>query len=225
MEITNLEFLLQAVAAASALGIAAAGIVDITKALWGGPSRLGFGHIEKGCAPIAAALDAALGPDRWRQVLYSHWVNGRALPEQKAIVRSLVRLGLNPETAETLAAAGRVDAPALRAVAAKLQTGEDPTEAEMTLLGRMDAAIEAQLDAAFDQADQQYRSVARLLAAVVAIALSLAGVAFVLKKTAPADLALAILIGALAVPIAPVAKDLSSALSSAISAFKAARGA
>lgn len=224
MDPSKLEFLLQAISATAALGIAAFGIVDITKAFWGGPSRVGLGHLERGFKPFAPALDAALGEGRWRDVLYSHWINGRPMAEQKAIVRSLVRLGLNPDTAEALAKAGRVDAASLATVATKLQNGKSPTDEEMTLLGRMDTAIEAQLDAAFERADQQYRSVARAYAAVVAIGLAVVGVVFVLGKTGGPDIALALLIGALAVPIAPIAKDLSTSLSAAVSAFKAAKG-
>ena len=230
MDPNKLEFLLQAISATAALGVAAFGIVDISKAFWGGPSRVGMGHLERGFAPFAAALDAALGADRWRDILYSHWINGRPMAEQKAIVRSLVRLGLNPDTAEALARAGRVDAAALKGIAEKLRAGKAPTDEEMTLLGRMDTAIEAQLDAAFERADQQYRSVAKFCAAAVAIVLALIGAWVVASDGNPAyqmkpqEILMALLIGALAVPIAPIAKDLTTALTSAASAFKAAKG-
>ena len=126
---------------------------------------------------FAAALDLALGPAapakggkaeaEWRGVVRAHWINGRARGEQKAIVKSLIRLGLTSQTAAHLATAGHVDATALAAVATKLEQGEPLTEVDLNLLGRLDASIEAQLDAAFDGADQRYRNGSRVLAGIL----------------------------------------------------------
>ena len=85
----------ETVLAIGALGTAAYGLVDVSKAAWGGISRAGFGHILKGLAPYGPALDLATGSD-WPGMLRAHWLNGRAKDEQKAIARALIRLVSRP---------------------------------------------------------------------------------------------------------------------------------
>jgi hypothetical protein len=88
----------------------------------------------------------------------------------------------------------------------------------------MNAAIEALMDAAFEDCDQEYRNVCRLLAGLTAM-----GLAVIAWLIWPADegtkptLWAAVAVGLLAVPLAPVAKDLTSALSAAMRALKASR--
>lgn len=214
----------ETVLAIGALGTAAYGLVDVSKAAWGGISRAGFGHILKGLAPYGPALDLAAGSD-WPGMLRAHWLNGRAKDEQKAIARALIRLGLSAETAAPVAMAARVDPVALTAVAVKLNRGEGLDDADLNVLGRFDAVLESQMDAAFERAEQQYRSAARGLAAVVAVVLALIAVG------APFDgeflwteFWTAILFGVIAVPLAPVAKDLASALSAAVKAVRSGAG-
>ncbi|MDQ0463938.1 hypothetical protein QO010_001709 [Caulobacter ginsengisoli] len=222
----------QALVAIGALGTAAYGIVDVTKAFWGGVSRVGYGHIARTLAPFAPALDLAAGRDRWRDMLFSHWLNGRPIDEQKALAKSLVRLGLSPETAPKMAEHGHVAADRLTDVAGKLAKGEDLDEEDMNILGRFDAALDFELDSAFERADQQYRAAAKGLAAVVAVALAVIATFFVPNVAENANgipagnaIPLAILIGILAVPLAPVAKDLASGLSAAVKAVQATRRA
>src|SRR5262249_5231371 len=92
------------ITAIGALGTAAFGLVDATKAFWGGVSNFGLPGILRTAARFSAALDHALGPPsrgraEWRRVVSSHWINGRPRDEQKAIVKSLIRLGLTSDTA------------------------------------------------------------------------------------------------------------------------------
>lgn len=211
----------QTILAVGALGTAAYGLVDVSKAMWGGISNAGFGHVRKSLSPYGAALNRATGAE-WPDMLRAHWLNGRSKDDQKCIAKALIRLGLSTDTAEPLAKATRVDPAALTAVAVKLNKGEGLVDADLNVLGRFDAVLESQLDAAFEKADQQYRSAARGLAAVLAVVLAMIAV------SAPFDdrtfswpkFWLALVVGVIAVPLAPIAKDLASALSAAVKAVR-----
>lgn len=220
----RLTQLVAAITAIGALGTAAFGLVDATKAFWGGVSNFGLRGLYRVAGRFATALERALGRDEsgqpeWRRVVRAHWLNGRPREQQKAIVKSLVRLGLAPETARALAKAGRVSEDALAQVAAKLEQGLSLGEEDVNALGRLDASIDAQLDAAYDRADQLYRNASRAVAAAVAIGLGFVAT-WALGET---DVWKALVVGVLAVPLAPIAKDLASALQSAAGAMRAAK--
>lgn len=206
-------------AALSALSTAAFGLLDSTKAFWGGSSLIGLGHLKSSLTPFSQALDAAMGRGAWWTTVRANWINGVAKADQKVIVSSLLKLGLSKDTAASLALGSRVSPEALAKVADKLDKGQELTEQDLNVLGRMNAALEATLDAAFERAEQQYRNVSRLLAGLIALGLAWAAVPFV----DGIDFATATAVGLLAVPVAPVAKDLTSALSTAMRALKAAR--
>ena len=215
----------QTIGAISGLGIAAYGLVDASKPFWGGVSNFGFGHISKAVQPFRAALDAS--SPTWRDTLRNHWLNGTALEQQKAVAKSLIRLGLNPANAEAMASAGRVDAARFRAAIEHLYQGAQLTTGELNLVGRFDASVDAALDAGYERADQKYRNSARVAAGIVAIALAVWG-SWILKAS-PAeyglnDFLVALWVGAVAVPLAPVAKDLASSLTAALGSLRAVRG-
>ncbi|HEY8003677.1 MAG TPA: hypothetical protein VIE16_05580 [Phenylobacterium sp.] len=209
----------------SALSTAAFGLLDSTKAFWGGPSNIGCGHIRTALTPFSAALDNALGPDGWWPVLRANWVTGVAKADQKAKAQALIKLGLNTANAPQIATATHVNPPALQAAVKKLETGAKLSDADLNVLGRMNATLDALLDAAFETADQQYRNACRVLAGLIALPLAFA--AWWLWPTAtggaPPSLWAVLAVGLLAVPVAPVAKDLTSALSAAMNALKAAK--
>ncbi|MEX2205894.1 MAG: hypothetical protein WEF50_06655 [Myxococcota bacterium] len=207
------------IAAIGALGTAAFSLVDATKAFNGGVSNVGLKILWAVLNRFKAALDRALGEGEWRAVVRAHWLNGRSRDQQKAIVKSLIRLGLDPETAPALAKSAHVSAAALTAVATKLSVGTPLTEVDLNVLGRLDASVEAQLDAAFDRAEQLYRNVARAVAGVVSLGLGL----FATTVMGIEDYSPGILVGLLAVPLAPIAKDLASSLQAAATAVKATK--
>ncbi|MFT3996389.1 MAG: hypothetical protein QM667_03205 [Asticcacaulis sp.] len=93
-------------------------------------------------------------------------------------------------------------------------------------LGRFDALVRVRLEAAFDLADHEYRGRTRLTAAVTSVGLSLvcAGTYALAAKDAlwGQHMALAVILGLLAVPLAPIAKDITSALKAASGALQAA---
>lgn len=208
------------IAAMGGLGLAAMALVDALKAVpGGGVSRIGFSHIRKVLRLFDKVLARAAGAE-WEAVVMAHWINGRDRDDQVSAIRSLLRLGLNPDTSDQLAAIGNVDPAALAKVAGKLVAGAALSEAEINVIGRAEAAVEARLDAAFDLAEQTYRNTARALAGVIAVILAVVAGMLLTTQAAPIDLRVAALVGVLAVPIAPIAKDLVSALTSAARAVK-----
>jgi len=215
-----------ALAALSALATAAFGLLDSTKAFWGGVSNMGLHHIRSALAPFGRTLTEGVGT-RWWGVVRANWLNGVAKAEQKAVVRSILKLGLTPATADELAQGCNVDAARLKTVAGKLAKGDELSDADLNLLGRVNAVLDAILDCAFERAEQQYRNVSRLLAGLLAVALAVVAqliwAANAATMGAPPSLAVAVGVGLLAVPVAPVAKDVTSALSTAMRALKATR--
>lgn len=244
-----------AITAIGALGTASFALVDASKAFGGGISCAGFRHIRSALAPYEPAMDLATGSGAWIRMLRAHWMNGRALADQKAIARAMVRLGLTTDTVTAIATASRVQSEALRTAVSRVQSGEAATAEDLNVLGRVDAALEMVLDAAYERADQEYRNWARALAALIAIGLA-EWAAYLLTSAAPAApatagaaasaastaaatavsaaaataaehepslYAQAFLVGLLAVPVAPIAKDLTTSLSTAVNALKASR--
>lgn len=209
-------------AAVSGLGTAAFGLVDATKAYRGGVSNIGFSFIAQAVSPYEAALRLvdATAP---LTVVHANWLNGVDKGTQKAAVKSLVRLGLTSTTVEALArAAPGADPDALRAATAKLDKGEPLGEIDIAALGRFEAILDAQLDAGFERADQQYRNAAKVLAALFAVCLAVVGMVIIEAGNVNArDIVLAVFVGIIATPLAPIAKDLTSALSTAMGALKA----
>ena len=215
---------LATIAAMGGLGLAAMALVDALKAIpGGGVSRMGFRHIRKVLRMFDKVLARAAG-DEWESVVMAHWINGRDRDDQVGAIRSLLRLGLNSDTAEQLAGIGNVEPVALSKAAGKLTKGAPLGEDEINLIGRVEAAVGARLDSAFDLAEQAYRNGARALAGVLAVILAVVAAALLTTPTEPIDLRIAALVGLLAVPIAPIAKDLASALTAASQAVRSPRG-
>jgi hypothetical protein len=210
-------------AALSALSAASFGLLDATKAVNGGVSNFGVRALRRALDPFDAALSAALGAGQWWPVVRANWIAGVAKADQKMKAQALIKLGLSPATAPAVARASHVDPDALTAAARNLEAGSSLTEADLNVLGRMNATIDVLMDAAFERADQQYRNGCRCLAGLVAIGLAL-GARFLWQEGDPRpSILVAVAVGVVAVPMAPVAKDLTSALSAAMQALKVTR--
>ncbi len=203
------------VAAIGALGTASFGLVDASKAFGGGASRVGFGFIENAIRPFCH--DRA---DRRRLTgtLRGNWINGTALGEQKAIAKSLVKLRLSPGNAAAFATATGMDAGGLQSVARKIASQQPMDPAEADAFGRFDLGLTALLDDAYNHADQRYRNMAKLIATIVSVVLAIVGLVIINPEhwREPRDLALAALCGLIATPLAPIAKDLASALQAGV---------
>ncbi|HWS08008.1 MAG TPA: hypothetical protein VN362_09250 [Xanthobacteraceae bacterium] len=213
----NMTSIANIVAAAGGLGTAAMGLVDTTKLFGGGPSNFGFGYIKDGLKPYLDALPAnssAYGRDTVLQTLRANWLNGVAKADQKAKAKSLIHLGLTQGNTDQFAKAAGVNAATLKAVAANVAANQPVDPKDVGVLGQFDAALSGALDTAYERGDQKYRNATKFLSMVVAIVLGGAGG----EAVFPGDtnrLLLCLLIGVVATPLAPVSKDLVSALQAA----------
>jgi hypothetical protein len=221
----GLSSILSLISAAAGLGTAAMGLVDASKAFAGGPSNIGFGCVEEALGPFLIARDGAggsgFGKTEILRTLKSNWINGVAKADQKAKAKSLIHLELTPDNAERLAAASGVDAATLHSLAEKVAAGTAPAQAEINALGQFDAILSAVLDAAYERGDQKYRNACKLLGFVVAIVL--AEIAGGLLYGTWRGVGISFLVGASATPLAPVAKDLTTALQAAATAVSLAK--
>jgi hypothetical protein len=210
------------VLAIGGLGTAAYGLVDATKALGGGVSRAGFGDIKKVISqliPPAAASggrSSAITLESAYDTLRANWMNGMALPDQKSVAKALIKLNLTRQSAKEMTSATGVDSDLLAGVAEKLNlSGNDKaadntlTDAESNVYGRFDLLLSALLDQAYQRGDQRYRNSAKLLAMVFSVVLAVLGFYYVLGS---GHNMLGVLTGLVAVPLAPVAKDLASTI-------------
>src|SRR5437868_6832316 len=100
-----------AITAMGALGTAAFGLVDATKAFAGGVSNFGFKDVLKALEPFKSSLQG--GSPVWRDTLRANWINGVAKDDQKAAAKNLVRLGLSSQNVSALATIANVSGKAL----------------------------------------------------------------------------------------------------------------
>lgn len=218
----------QLIAATGALGTGSYGLVDALKSLGGwGPSARGLKLIETKLKPFGAALNE-LGGAPW-ETLRANWLNGVPKGDQKAIAKSLIRLCLTAKNAATLATATGLDSQKMGDVASKIDNGTALGVDEINFLGHFDAIVSAILDAAYERADQQYRNTAKALAMLIAALLAIFGRWVILQadQSPPSfysylhssNVVMPILVGLISTPLAPVAKDLSSTLQTAVKAM------
>jgi hypothetical protein len=211
------------VSSVAAIGTAAYGLVDTSKAIWGGISNLGFGFIKDALMPFERALKVVNETAPF-ELARANWLNGMDKADQKAAIKGLIRLGTTSETAGDLARAVKgISSDVLERVARKIENIEALDDSELAVLARFDAVVDARLDAAFERADQRYRNSARFAAAIIAVLLAEAGAWTVYGKFDQSIFLTGLFVGLIAVPMAPIAKDLTSAISTAVSSFKALR--
>jgi hypothetical protein len=214
-----LENLPQVVTAIGGLGTAAFGLVDVSKVFGGGVNHIGFAGIRTAIVQLTDAGEPlnALSQQRTLATLKANWMNGTQLASQKAIAKSLIKLNLHPRSAHALAVTLGVDPDALKIVATKIADGTSLSSPESDAFARFDLIVTAVLDEAYQRSDHLYRNWTRALAALVAVALAVAGG----RMLHPAvDWPLAVLVGLLATPLAPIAKDLATALATAVTTLQ-----
>lgn len=226
----------QIITAIGGLGTAAFGLLEALKPVIPWINHIGFGGIRGAvvcltpCESGAKQPVNALPQKKILQSLLANWVNGTDLASQKAIAKSLVKLHLSAGNAHDLAVATNVDSELLTQVATSIVSGEALTQPQSDAYARFDLIVTAMLDESYQHADQVYRNWTRGLAALIAVLLAVAGVWTLVDSTSslPADysfwfskdMLLALLVGLLATPLAPIAKDLSSALASAVNTMQ-----
>lgn len=204
------------VLAAGALGTAAFGIVEGLKWIRF-VGEAGFGSILTilGTA-LTSALKAAYG-DQYKSMLRAQYRG-----DQETFARMLrqgLRIGLTPGNAEAIARAlGVVDPVKLKQAAVAIELGNPLPDDLRNAVARFELAADARVDAGLTKAQDHYARLSRVLAGVVAVVIAVA-VAFGLDpsgETVPWGL----LVGLAAVPLAPIAKDVASALKAATDALR-----
>lgn len=224
------------VLAIGGLGTAAFALVDVSKiGGHGGLSDAGFDCIR-------SLVHALLGRDeQYRQThtvntysvldqLHANWINGVDLAEQRRSAKAALKLELNMDTADSFAKVTIVDAETLKQVIGKLDGTEPMTEKEKVVYGRFDFVLGTMIDAAYRRADQKYRNQAKVWAGAVAVVLavlggwSLSDLALVPYLSFSHDLALSLLGGVLAVPLAPIAHNVADAIAAGKNLAQAMRG-
>jgi len=213
-----------AVAAAGALGTASFGIVEALK--WTALGAAGFGEIREYLGPeLEGALEIAYGPQYTRLLRAQYRQDSQ---QQSVIGKSLrqgVRIGLRPENAEALASfLGTVAPTALRAAAQAVQNGTPLTDEHRGAIGRFELAADARISSALSRAQDVYLGTVRCAASAISIVLAEVA-AFLLGSQKPADSLpsmwmVGLLVGVVAVPLAPIANDVVSALQAATRALR-----
>jgi hypothetical protein len=216
--------------AVGALGTAATGLVDTTKVFGAfGTSRVGFGSIKKTVGRLLPldkeTQDCGLSRADIFETLLANWINGLDSAAQKAAATSFVKLHLDESSAATLAKATGVDPELLLSVAKKLKLASTPESAlsiqETDTFGRFDLSVAALVDKAYQQGDQRYRNVCKTLACLLAVGLALVANS---QISPPLPQWQVILIGLIATPLAPVAKDIANAIQTASDTLGKVRG-
>ena len=200
---------------AGALGTAAFGIVEAFK--WSALGEAGFKRLKSMLGEaLLRSLSASYGTD-FELFLRAQSRNPEGVGELRRSLRQGMRIGLRPELAPALAAqVGTVDAAELTLVAERLMHGDPLDDALRTVLGRYELAVDARIDAGLTLAIDGYQGAIRAAASLLAIILALLA-AFTLGRPWWHGA----LLGVAAVPLAPVAKDVVSALQAATRALRA----
>jgi hypothetical protein len=214
----NLQGLPQIITAIGGLGTAAFGLVDASKALGGGVNHIGFGGIKKTVGSLTPGTPTnAMSRDKIVATLKANWFNGTDLGSQKSIAKSLIKLNLNTSNATALAATTGVDPTTLNAVAANIAAGTPLSTSQSDVYARFDLIITALLDETYQRSDDVYRNWTRAIASVVAVVLAIVG--GLTLSPVPTTLQ-CVTVGLLATPLAPIAKDLSTALATAVNTLQ-----
>jgi hypothetical protein len=155
--------------------------------------------------------------------LKADWLNGVAKDDQKAKAKSLIQLNLSQVDAVALANVAAVDPGELQLAVQNKASGVPVAPGEASALAQFEAVLTAVIDAAYERGDQKYRNAAKFLAMVISVVLGGIGglIVFGIHPIDLRDLTFCLLTGLVATPLAPVAKDLASALQTAVAAASA----
>jgi len=223
-KLDNLSTVFGLIAAAGGLGTAAFGLVDASKAVSGGVSRAGFSFVRTTVTSLLGpppATPPTFGHDQVIGTLRANWMNGMAKADQKAAAKGLIRLMLTPTSVTAMANAVDVNATALATAVTNANAGTTLTAADLAALGAYDVKVGALLDFAYERGDQLYRNFAKIVAAFIAVILAVAAKWILDGVLFDSRLVPALLLGLVATPLAPIAKDLSSSLQAAAKAVGA----
>ena len=217
----SLQNLPKIITAIGGLGTAAFGLLDASKAVIPWINEIGFGRIKETVQSLTPGNPKnALSQSRIIATVSANWINGTDLSSQKSIAKSLIKLYLSPTNAPDLASATGVDSATLTAIATSIAAGTPLTSPQSDLYGRFDLIVTALLDETYQHSDEVYRNWTRALAASLAVVLAVVG-----GLTINASVPQCVIVGLLATPLAPIAKDLSTALATAVNTMQAVKKA
>ncbi len=218
------------IVAAGALGTAAYGVIDGLKTS-SFISCFGFGHLRRQLDRFSPVFRAAYGDD-YAEVLALYYAKDRASEAFMADLRQNVRLGLSAlkeegirEIEDVLQGRSPEHIALLTNVREALAAGEDPERQAQIDFARLEALVMSRLDAGAAAAENAFKGKMKLSATVAALALSFLGLSVLVcageMVLSGASIGLALMVGIVAVPIAPVAKDVASGLNAAMKALRA----
>ena len=241
------------VAAIGSLGTAAFGVVeslgkafaftygkDRTHGHFGLP-YVGLGRVKTMARPLAVALKCAYGND-YAEIIAQQYRAGRSTGSAPDTIRQGVRLGLpylgveeaqaliahvwnmKPELSHALASALQAMPPASQTASPGATGVHRPLDPAQALAGRFSTALDARIEAAFEIAEEQYETAAKTWSGVAAVALAVGLTAGLEHGLNLGHAVVAVGVGLVAVPLAPVAKDLSTSLQNALTAVKTITG-
>lgn len=201
----------------AALGVAAMGLVEALK--WTRLGLFGLGKVREllGTGGMSV-LERAYGPGL-DVLLEGAFRKGAA--DLAEVLRNGLRVGLSGTNAGGVAAQFGQDAAELQAAVAALHAPNAPAvdSAAAGVIARMHLAIDARVDAAIAAAHEVYLGALRIAATIIALAGTLAvygiEIGYSFGSWRDPELWKAIVIAVVAVPIAPIAKDLVNVLRSA----------
>jgi hypothetical protein len=219
------------VTAIGGLGTAAFGLLEAIKSVLSPINLIGFPYIRNVIAGLTPSETGAGSPANSLPqtnvvaTLQANWINGTDLVSQKAIAKSLIKLHLSVGNAAALAVKTNLDPALLTQVATSMAAGTPLTQEQSDAYSRFDLIVTAMLDEAYQHSDQVYRNSTRALAGLIAVVVAVLGG----WNLAPVDywgsnaMWQALLVGMLATPLAPIAKDISSALATAVNTLQAVK--
>ena len=215
MDINLADHIQELVLATGAVGVASMGIAEATKSTILKP--MGFVRLMKELSWAKKAFENTYSDD-YLEMFEALYRDGRRKGELPRILRQAVRIGMDTESADTMAQQiVGVEGGDLKRIVSKLEKGDSLDDSERNILGRFEVAADARIDSAFSLADRIYKNGVRLRAFIIALLLSFVS-AYMLGLTG-SNLFTAFIVGITAVPIAPIAKDLASGLQSATKAL------
>jgi hypothetical protein len=142
---------------------------------------------------------------------------GFGVQSKEEISLTAQELGIDKKTSDQAASALLITRAQRPPAAEEVSTEEHSpvSSEERSALARLETAIDARLDAALVLADVQYVTQTKVTAMLIALTIAL-----LIGHLIDADVFLSLMIGLAAVPIAPVAKDIATALQEAVRALK-----
>lgn len=215
----NIDSLGPAIAAAGALGTASFGIVEALK--WTSLGAAGFGQIRSYLGPaLEAALEVAYGPDFQRLLRAQYRQDSQSQSGIGKSLRQGMRIGLTPANAQDIARfLGTIDPEELKSAALAVTSGQALSDTQRAAIGRFELAADARIASALSRAQDVYLGTVRSAASLLSIVL--AEVAALMLGTNSGMWMVGLLVGIVAVPLAPIANDVVGALQAATRALRA----